>query len=127
MKNLQNTFTTWKKKNSSNNTIKELKTQNGDYVTSNKGILAEQYKFYHKLYESDNISENNIKKYLSKIDNINKLNEEEAKLLEGEITEFECKDALKNMKANKSPGSDGIPVEFYLTFWENFKQMLLNQ
>ena len=118
-------FYNLEKKNSSNNTIKELKTQNGDYVTSNKEILAEQYKFYDKLYESDNISEDNIKTYLSKIDNINKLNEQEAKLLEGEITELECKDALKNMKTNKSPGSDGIPVEFYLTFWENVKQMLL--
>ena len=77
------------------------------------------------MYESDNISENNIKNYLNKIENLNKLKEEEANNLEGEITEAECKNALKNMKLNKSPGSDGIPVEFYITFWENIKQMLL--
>ena len=77
------------------------------------------------MYESDNISENNIKNYLSKIENLNKLKEEEANKLEGEITEAECKNALKNMKLNKSPGSDGIPVEFYINFWENIKQMLL--
>ena len=118
-------FCNLEKSNFANNTIKELKTLSGEHVTSNKEILKEQYKFYNKLYESDNISENNIKKYLSKIENLNKLKEEEANNLEGEITEAECKNALKNMKLNKSPGSDGIPVEFYINFWENIKQMLL--
>ena len=30
------------------------------------------------------------------------------------------------MKANKSPGSDGISVEFYHTFWEDIKYALIN-
>ena len=118
-------FFNLEKKNISNNTIKELKTKDGVYVNSNKEILEEQYKFYNQLYEADNINEENIKKYLSNINNLNILNENEVKLLEGEISENECKIALKNMKLNKSPGSDGIPVEFYLTFWEDVKQMLL--
>lgn len=28
----------------------------------------------------------------------------------------ECKDAVMNLKSNKSPGLDGIPNEFYLFF-----------
>ena len=31
----------------------------------------------------------------------------------------------KNMKLNKSPGSDGLPIEFYITFWENINTMLI--
>ena len=62
---------------------------------------------------------------MNKINNLNKLSEQEAELLEGEITEIECKHAIKNMKLNKSPGSDGIPAEFYISFWENIKQILL--
>ena len=108
-----------------NISIKQLKNENGDYATSNKDILEEQYTFYKKLYESDNISENNVRNYLNKINNLNKLSEQEAELLVGKITEIECKHAIKNIKLNKSPGSHGIPAEFYISFWENIKQILL--
>lgn len=36
------------------------------------------------------------------------------------------KAALKNMKNNKSPGSDGLPWEFYKIFWNNIKHHLNN-
>ena len=37
--------------------------------------------------------------------------------LEGEITLDEASVALKSMKNNKSPGSDGFTVEFFKFFW----------
>ena len=30
-----------------------------------------------------------------------------------------CKNAVMDMKHNKSPGLDGIPNEFYQTFWND--------
>ena len=39
-------------------------------------------------------------------------------MCEGKIRECEGKIAVNNMKDNKSPGSDGIPAEFYKTFWD---------
>lgn len=30
----------------------------------------------------------------------------------------ECRDTVMNMKYNKSPGLDGLPVEFYQCFWD---------
>lgn len=33
----------------------------------------------------------------------------------------ECQKALNNMKVNKSPGQDGLPVEFDKYFWEEIK------
>ena len=36
---------------------------------------------------------------------------------EGCIRNDECLEVLKDMKFNKSPGSDGLTVEFYNTFW----------
>ena len=80
-----------------NISIKQIKNENGNYATSNKDILEEQYTFYKKLYESDNISENNVRNYLNKINNLNKLSKQEAELLVGKITEIECKHAIKNI------------------------------
>ena len=46
--------------------------------------------------------------------NINvKLSDEEKNNIEGPASEYECTIALKSMKNNKSPGSDGITTEFY--------------
>ena len=30
------------------------------------------------------------------------------------------------MKHNKSPGLDGLPVEFYVVFWKDISDLLLN-
>ena len=38
--------------------------------------------------------------------------------LEGPLTLDECYQAMAGMERKKSPGSDGLPVEFYLLFWE---------
>ena len=35
----------------------------------------------------------------------------------------ECEKALKIMGNDKSPGLDGIPTEFYKTFWPNIGQI----
>ena len=42
------------------------------------------------------------------------------------LTEDECFKALKEMKNDKSPGSDGITVEFYKTFWDDRNQYLID-
>ena len=36
---------------------------------------------------------------------------------EGMVTLAECYGSLNSFKPNKSPGSDGLPAEFYLAFW----------
>ena len=33
----------------------------------------------------------------------------------------ECTNALKDMKNNKNPGSDGLTTEFFLIFWNNIE------
>ena len=54
-----------------------------------------------------------------------KLNEEDKNTCEGHLTEYECANALKYMKNNKSPGSDGITTEFYKIFWNILKLYLI--
>ena len=85
-----------------------------------------QYDYYQKLYASDSIAEDHIKTSLRDTDILNILNEQESKQLEGEITEYESKLTIEKMKLNKSPGSDGIPVEFYQIFWDNIRTILID-
>jgi len=36
---------------------------------------------------------------------------------EGHLTEQECLKALRSMDREKTPGTDGLPAEFYKIFW----------
>ena len=42
-----------------------------------------------------------------------------------DITIEECDKALKGLANNKTPGADGIPVDFYKIFWEDLKYLIL--
>jgi hypothetical protein len=50
--------------------------------------------------------------------NIPKLSEEQKQSCEGEIPLEEIKLVLDSFQNNKSPGNDGIPIEFYKTCWD---------
>lgn len=50
--------------------------------------------------------------------NLPSLTQEETTKVEAPITLNELKNAIFSMKKGKSPGWDGIPPEFYATFWE---------
>ena len=50
---------------------------------------------------------------------------EEQTICEGVLTEKECFDALKNMDSDKTPGTDGLPAEFYKVFWKNISPFLI--
>ena len=54
------------------------------------------------------------------------LNPDEQMSCEGLLTKAECLQALKNTEANKTPGSDGIPAEFYKVFWNDLSDLLVN-
>ncbi len=50
-----------------------------------------------------------------------KLSQEDRKYLAVEFTTEDLHAALKQMKKNKSPGPDGLTVEFYLRYWDLVK------
>ena len=45
------------------------------------------------------------------------LSSEQASQCEGHLTAAECFLALQGMARRKAPGLDGLPMEFYLKFW----------
>ena len=48
---------------------------------------------------------------------IPKLSPDREATCEGKLTVEECFKSLQSFKQNKSPGNDGLTVEFYKTFW----------
>ncbi|WP_419623730.1 hypothetical protein [Thiolapillus sp.] len=48
--------------------------------------------------------------------NAQKLSQEDSDMIEGNITAVEALAALRAMKNDKSPGSDGFTAEFYKVF-----------
>jgi len=43
----------------------------------------------------------------------------------GLLTETECLFSLKQMADSKTPGRDGLPAEFYKTFWSSISDALI--
>ena len=59
------------------------------------------------------------------LENDTVLTEDEQKTYEGYLTEKECLEDLRRMEPNKTPGSDGLPAEFYKVFWKEISTTLI--
>ena len=51
---------------------------------------------------------------------------DEQQVCDGLLTKTECKEALNSMNADKTPGTDGLPLEFYKAFWDDISTHLLS-
>ena len=102
----------------------KLIDENGTEYTTTTEILNHQKEFYENLYDDKyNIDGRSIDDILG--ENINKLSNQAAEKLEGEISYSELLRALKNMKNDKSPGLDGFTVEFFKFFWIDLGNFIL--
>lgn len=80
--------------------------------------IAEAFAEYYKDLYNDfelNSTENKTQVFLKKL-NLPSLSAEEASEMIQPITVQEISDTIKNLKNNKSPGTDGFPGEFYKVF-----------
>ena len=79
-------------------------------------ILDKATHFYQGLYTADrNVPESRQSELLDLIDR--QLQIEEKKKLDEKITKKDLLDNLRETENNKAPGLDGLPFEFYKTFW----------
>ena len=99
-------------------------TDDGRTVTEKSDILQEQVKFYSNLYTSKINNTIQMKQYFDTSPISSMLSHKEKDSCENEITEEECKGALFSMKLNKTPGFDGLSVEFHQLFWSHISPFL---
>ena len=104
--------------------IQKLIKDDGKEIYCEGEILSELSNYYSKLYrKNDNEKERN-QDWQSKV-HVQKIQDTDRDNLEGCITYEELTKAAKNMKNNKSPGSDGFPAEFFKFFWKDLGHFIL--
>ena len=113
-------FLNLEKRNHRKKHITALKNEDGSILRNAKQILAEEENFFKNIYKSKNISlvETNDSVHFFDSPNLKTLNNEESGCCEGLLTIKECADALNKFQNNKTPGSDGLTIEFYRLFWD---------
>ena len=106
--------------------IKKLKRSDNTCTVDPTEILSMQSTFYKELYASKTKrSREETHMYLEGIKTPT-LTEEEKIQCEGLLTVQECQETIKSFKKNKTPGNDGLPIEFYIKFWPIFGQLLVD-
>ena len=90
-------------------------------------ILEAQQHFYSELYTESKgaLKYDCSETYLSKLDlpQISQISRENC---ENPITLAEIKAAIKSLPLNKSPGPDGLPIEFYTKFWNDIADIVFD-
>ena len=93
----------------------KLTDEDGTSTNITEDMIEKTRCFYEKLYKRREVTDYNLEEYIL---NLPRLNNQERESLEGEIHLKEASAALKNMKNGKSPGTDGMTVEFFKFFWK---------
>ena len=107
--------------------IRKLILPGGTSTTNPEEILEYQRSFYQNLYTSRGLLSHltNERNYFLD-QNVKSLSDGNKELCEGKLSLNEIENTLKCFKLNKSPGNDGIPIEFYKVFWAKLGQNLLS-
>lgn len=107
----------------SKHVLQSVLDQEGREVRDTQQIPNIVRSFFSNLYQERQFSEDKVLFFLSQL--TNKLDNTTRDLLEGDLTTAELTKAMQSMENNKTPGVDGLPKEFYATFWDQLKEPLL--
>ncbi len=99
-----------------------LENEQDETLETEHEIMGEIEKFYTELYTTESINIEQMNENLHYIKN--KLTDQDQKEINDFIKTKEISNAIREMKNEKSPGEDGIPKEFYLSFFDELKEIL---
>ena len=105
------------------NTVKSVFNSADVEVTSKDDIEQAHFDFYSRLYSAEQLDATFQNELLSQIDT--SLDDDTRELCEGVLDLTEITSALKGLSSGKTPGTDGLPLEFYVKFWHLLAPSLL--
>uniref|UniRef100_W5MPE4 Reverse transcriptase domain-containing protein n=1 Tax=Lepisosteus oculatus TaxID=7918 RepID=W5MPE4_LEPOC len=101
--------------------FESIRREDGTAVTDLPGMLECATGFYTALFQEKEIDAS-IKERL--LEGVEKAVDDPASLV-GPVTGAEIKTALFGLKKGTVPGVDGLPAEFYRTFWDQLEPFLV--
>ena len=108
-------FCNLEKRRVSKNSPSSLLDENDKEVSSQEDLEQVNLRFYQKLY-SKSVNDQALQTPL--IESLpSSLSDDESQICDGKITTSELELPLGQLSNNKSPGPDGLPLEFYRIFW----------
>ena len=112
-------FLNLEKRHCKQGTITQLKVNGKDLIQSVKEILHECEAFDKNLYCSKVQVNDDFFPPTREV-----LSDESKHHCEGLLSLIECLEALNGMAKEKTPGTDGLPCEFYKVFWKDIGETL---
>jgi exonuclease III len=110
--------------------ITVIQDENGTEIKDPDKIMECQAKFYRRLYTAPKLTSkyetNDANRYFLELDDVPMLNDMDKQSIDDIITFNEITAATKLLPNSKSPGLDGIPVEFYKFFWSKIGPSVFN-
>ena len=96
---------------------------NGSLIVESEDVIKCCKDYYQSLYSREQVDAAMIDYFVADIPH---LTSNQAACCNGPITYDECWKAIKEMKPNRSPGSDGLPKEFYELYFPLFGNDYIN-
>lgn len=117
-------YAKFQKKKIASDTIGQLKERkDGPTFTSHEKLIEISTNFYKNLYTPNKVDINTQNKLLRKINRL--VSHKDRSTLNANLTDEELFKAAFQLKGDKSPGLDGIPIEFYQEYWHLIKHLYL--
>lgn len=114
------------KRRSKRKTISALRDNQGCLLTNNKDILKHGKEFFETIYTENADSLIPLSGIIQESDSLPQISELSRLFINRPFTKEEFAAALNDLNHNKSPGSDGLSVEFYQKFWPQLQDHFYN-
>ena len=112
------------KKESKKKNISQLKDTKGEIKHDTESMKAIATEYYTNLFDMKVINHNIAQRLLRNIKN--QITPQQRANLDKIITREELDEIVTNLPRNKTPGPDGIPAEFYQTYWIMIEDLYLD-
>ena len=88
----------------------------GSLTNNLSDIILSYRNFYQNLFSHESLDIQKQDHIIAQLERC--LSDADANTCEGLLTRDECHNALKGLARGKTPGIDGLPVEFYIAYWD---------